>query len=131
MGTIKDRNGKDQTEAEEKNKRQAYTEEPYKKELNDSCNHDGVVTYLKPDILECGQVGLRKHYNKSRRGDGISAELFKILKDDAVKMLHSVQFISVHSVMSDSLRPHGLQHNRPPCPPPTPGVYSNSCPFSW
>ena len=98
MGTIKDRNGKDQTEAEEKNKRQAYTEELYKKELNDSCNHDGVVTYLKLDILECGQVGLRKHYNKSRPGDGISDELFKILKDDAVKMLHSVQFISVHSL---------------------------------
>ena len=98
MVTIKDRNGKDQTEAEEKNKWQVYTEELYKKELNDSCNHDGVVTYLKPDILECGQVGLRKHYNKSRRGDGISAVLFKILKDDAVKMLHSVQFISVHSL---------------------------------
>ena len=53
---------------------------------------------------------------------------FQILKDDAVKLLHSVQFR--HSVMSDSLGPHGLQHTRPPCPSPTPGAYSNSCPFS-
>ena len=100
MGTIKDRNGKDQTEAEEKNKWQAYTEELYKKELNDSCNQDGVVTYLKPDILECevkwdlGSITT----NKARRGDRISAELFKIIKYDAVKMLHSVKFISLHSL---------------------------------
>ena len=79
MGTIKDRNGKDQTEAEEKNKWQAYTEELYKKELNDSCNRDGVVTYLKPDILECevkwdlGSITT----NKVSSGDGIPVKLFQ------------------------------------------------------
>ena len=63
MGTIKDRNSKDLTEAEEIKKWQEYTEEIHKKDLNDPDNHDGVVTHLEPDILECGsQVGLRKHY---------------------------------------------------------------------
>ena len=90
MGTIKDRNGKDLTEAEEIKKRwQEYTE-VYKKGLNDPENHDGVVTHLEPDILECevkwalGSITM----NKTSGDDGIPAELFQILKDDAVKVLH-------------------------------------------
>ena len=67
VGTINDRNGKDLTEAEETKKRwQEYTEELYKKELHDPDNHDGVITHLEPDILECSQVGLRNlHYEQS------------------------------------------------------------------
>ena len=87
MDTIKDRNSKDLTEAEEIKKRwQEYTEEVYKKGLNDSNHHNDVVTHLEPDILECevkwalGSITM----NKASGGDGISAELFKILKDDAV-----------------------------------------------
>jgi len=83
----------DLTEAEDIKKRcQENTEEPYKKDLNDSDNHDGVITHLEPDILECevkralGSITM----NKVRGGDGISVELFQILKDDAVKMLHSI-----------------------------------------
>ena len=91
MGTIKDRNGKDLTEAEDIKKRwQEYTE-LHKKDLNDPDNHDGVITHLEPDILECevkwalGSITT----NKASGGDGILAELFQILKDDAVKVLHS------------------------------------------
>ena len=63
IGTIKDTNGMDLTEAEDIKKRcQEYTEEPYKKDLQDPDNHDGVITHLEPDILKCGQVGLRKHH---------------------------------------------------------------------
>ena len=86
MGTIKDRNGKDLTEAEEIKKRwQEYTE-VYKKGLNDPENHDGVVAHLEPDILECevkwalGSITM----NKASGDDGIPAELFQILKDDAI-----------------------------------------------
>ena len=93
MGTIKDRDTKDLTEAEEIKKRwQKYTQELYKKGLNDPDNHDGMVTYLEPDILECevkwalGSITT----NKASVGDGIPAELFQILKDDAVKVLHSI-----------------------------------------
>ena len=92
MGTIKDRNGKDLTEAEDIKKWQEYTEELYKKGLNDQDNHDGVVTHLEPDILECevkwalGRITM----NKTSGGDGITAEVFQILKDDAVKVLHSI-----------------------------------------
>ena len=93
MSTIKDRNGKDLTEAKEINKRwQDYTEELYKKGLNDLDNHDGVVTHLEPDILECkvkwalGSITM----NKASGGDGILVELFQILKDDAVKVLRSI-----------------------------------------
>ena len=93
MGTIKARNGKDFREAEEiKKKRQEYTEELYEKGLNDPDNHDGVVIHLEPDILECevkwalGSITI----NKASRGDRIPAELFQILKDDAVKVLHSI-----------------------------------------
>ena len=87
MDTIKGRNGKDLTEAEEIKKRwQEYTKELYKKDLHDPDNHSGVVTYLKPDILECkvkwalGSITT----NKASGGDRIPAELFKILKHDAV-----------------------------------------------
>ena len=91
MGAIKD--SKDLTEAEDIKKRwQDYTEELYKKGLNDPDTHEGVVTHLGPDILECevkwalGSITT----NKSRGGDGIPTELFQMLKDDAVKVLHSV-----------------------------------------
>ena len=93
MDTIKDRNGMDLTEAEDIKKRwQEYTEELYKKDLNDPDNHDGVTTCLEPDILECEVkwtlVSITR--NKASGGDGIPAELFQILKDDAVKVLHSI-----------------------------------------
>ena len=90
---IKDRNSKDLTEAEEIKKRwQEYTDELHKSSLNDLHSQDSVVTHLEPDILECEvQWGLRSiTMNKASGGDGIPAELFQILKDDAVKMLYSV-----------------------------------------
>ena len=93
MGTIKDRNGRDLTEAEDVKKRwQEYTEELYKKDLHDPDNHNGVITHLEPDILECEvKWALRSiSTNKSSGGDGIPPELFQILKDDAVKLLHSI-----------------------------------------
>ena len=95
MGSIKDRNGMDLTEAEDIKKRwQEYTEELYKKELHDPDNHDSVITHthLEPDILECeGEWALGSiTTNKASGGDGILVELFQILKDDAVKLLHSV-----------------------------------------
>ena len=92
MGTIKDRNGMDQTEAEDIRKRwQEYTEELYKKDLHDQDNHDGVITHLEPHILECEVKGALGSItmNKASGGDGIPVELFQILKDDAVKVLHS------------------------------------------
>ena len=89
MGTIKDRNDMDLTDAEDIKKRwQEYTEELYKKYLHDPDNHDAVITHLEPDILECkvkwalGSITM----NKASGGDGIPAELFQILKDDAIKM---------------------------------------------
>ena len=92
MGTIKDRNGKDLTEAEDIKKRwQEYTEELYRKGLNPD-NHDDVITHLEPDILECevkwalGSITT----DKASGGGGIPAELFQILKDNAVKVLHSI-----------------------------------------
>ena len=93
MGTIKDRNGMDQTEAEDIKKRwQKYTEELYEKGFNDQDNHNGVITHLEPDILECkvkwglGIITM----NKASRSDGIRAELFQILKDNAVNVLHYI-----------------------------------------
>ena len=93
MGSIKDRNAMDLTEAEDIKKRcQEYMEELYKKDDNHADNHDGVLTHLEPDILECkvkwalGSITM----NKAGGGDGIPAELFQILKDDAVKVLHSI-----------------------------------------
>ena len=93
MGTIKDRNGMDLTKAEEIKKRwQEYTEELYKKGLNDPDNHDGVVTHLESDILVCEVKWALESIttNKASGGDGIPVELFQILKDDAVKVLHSI-----------------------------------------
>ena len=92
MGTIEDRNGMDLTEAEDIKKWQEYIGELYKKDLHDADNHDGVITHLELDILECevkwalGSITT----NKASGGDGIPAELFPILKDDAVKVLHSI-----------------------------------------
>ena len=93
MGTIKDRNGIGLTEAEDIKKRwQEYTEELYKKDLHDPDNHDGVITHLDPDILECEVKWALENIttNKASGGDGIPIELFQILKDDAVKVLHSI-----------------------------------------
>ena len=93
MGSIKDRNGMDLTEAEDiKNRWQEYTKELYKKDLHDPDNHDGVITHLESDILECEvQWALESiTMNKANGGDGIPVELFQILKDDAVKVLHSI-----------------------------------------
>ena len=93
MASIKDRNGRELTEAEDiKERWQEYTEELYKKDLHDPDNHDNVITYLEPDILECEvKWALRSiTRNKASRGDGIPVELFQILKDDAVKVLHSI-----------------------------------------
>ena len=93
MGTIKDRNDMDLTEAENiKERWQEYTEEVYKKDLHNPDNHDGVITHLEPDILECevewafGSITT----NKASEGDGIPVELLQILKDDAVRVLHSI-----------------------------------------
>ena len=93
MSTIKDRNGTGLIEAEDIRKWwQEYTEELYKKDLHDPGNHDGVITHLEPDILECevkkalGSITI----NKASGGGGIPVELFQILKDDAVKMLHTI-----------------------------------------
>ena len=91
MGTIKDRNGMDLTEAEDIKKRwQEYMEELYKKDHNDPDNHYGVITHLEPDVLECKGALRSITTNKVSGGDGIPAELFQILKDDAVKVLHSI-----------------------------------------
>ena len=91
MGSIKDRNGTDLTEAEDiKKRQQEYTEELYKKDLNDPDNHDGLITHRQPNIPGVkSQMDLGKRHKVSG-GDGIPVELFKILKDDAVKVLHSV-----------------------------------------
>ena len=92
MGTTKDRNGMDLTEAEDIKKSQEYTEELYIKDLHDPDNHNGVITHLEPDILEyevkwaLGSITM----NKTSGSDGISVELFQILKDDTVKVLHSI-----------------------------------------
>ena len=92
MGMIKDRNSKDLTEAEEiKNRWQGYTE-LYKKGLNSLDNHDGVITHLEPDILECEVKWVleRITMSKASRGDGIPSKLLQILKHDAVKVLNSI-----------------------------------------
>ena len=93
MGSLKDRNGMNLTEAEDIKKRwQEYTEELDKKDLHDSDNHNGIITHLEPDILECevkwtlGSITT----NKASGGDRIPSELFQILKDGAVKVLHSI-----------------------------------------
>ena len=93
MGSIKDRHGMDLTEAEDIKKRwQEYTEELYKKDLPDPDNHDGMITHLEPDILECEVKWALESIttNKASGGDGIPVELFQILKDGAMKVLHSI-----------------------------------------
>ena len=93
MGSIKDRNGRDLTEPEDIKRRwQEYTEELYKNDLHDPDHHDGVITDLEPDILECEVNWALESItnNKASRSDGIPVELFQILKDDAVKVLHSI-----------------------------------------
>ena len=93
MGTTKDRNGMNLTEADDIKKRwQEYTEELYKKDLHDPDHHDGVITHLEPEILECEVKWALESIttNKASGGDGNPAELFQILKDDAVNVLHSV-----------------------------------------
>jgi len=106
MGLIKDRNGMDLTEAEDIKKRwQEYTEELYKKDLHDPDNHDGVITYLEPDTLECevkwalGSITT----NKASGGDGIPVELFQVLKDDAVKA-YDAQYASKFGKLSSGHR---------------------------
>ena len=92
MGTTKDRSSLDLTEAENIKKWQDYTEELYKKDLLNPDNHDGVITHLEPDILECevkwalGRISM----NKANGGDGIPVDLFQRLKDESVKVLHSI-----------------------------------------
>ena len=92
MGTMKDKNGMDLTESEDIKRWQEYTEELYQKDFNDPDNHDGVITHQEPDILECevkwalGSITM----NKASGGNGIPIELFHILIDDAVKVLHSI-----------------------------------------
>ena len=107
MGTIKDRNGMDLTEAEDMKKSwREHTEEQYRKDLHDPDNYDGVITHLEPDILECEvkwslgmpstmtipkwSLGMPSTTYKASRGDGIPVELIQILKVDAVKVLHSI-----------------------------------------
>ena len=115
MGTIKDRNGMDLTGAENiKKSWQEYTEELYKKDLHDPDNHDGVITHLEPDILECkvkwvlGSITT----NKASGGDGIPVDLFQILKDDAVKMLHSIcQQILENSAVATGLEKVSFHSN--------------------
>ena len=117
MGSIKDRNDMYLTEAEDIKKRwQEYTEELYKKDLQDPDNHKGVITHLESDILECevkwalGNITT----NKASGGDGIPVELFQILNDHAVKVLHSVQFNSVSQSCLTLCNP--MNHSTPGLP---------------
>ena len=92
MGSIKDRNGRDLTEAEDIKEVTRIHRRTVQKDLHDPDNHEGVITYLEPDVLECeakwalGSITV----NKASVGDGIPVKLFQILKDDAVKVLHSI-----------------------------------------
>ena len=114
MGTIKDRNGMDRTEAEDIKKRwQEYTEELYKKDLHNPDNHDGVITHLEPDLLECevkralGSMTM----NKASGGDGIPVELFQSLKDDAVKVLQSMPANLENSAVTTGLEKVSFHSN--------------------
>ena len=164
----------DLTEAEDIKKRwQEYTEKLYKKDLHDPDNHDGVITHLKPDILECEAKWAIESIimNKTSGGDGIPVELLQILKDDVVNVLHSIcqqiwktqqwpqdwktsgfiliskkgnakECANYHTIVlitvqfssvprsCPTLRHHEWQHTTHPCPSPTPGVHSDSCPSS-
>ena len=95
MGSIKNRNGRDLIEAEDiKNRWQEYTQQLYKKDLHDQDNHDGMITHLEPDILECEVKWVLETItmNKASGGDGIPVKLFQILKDDAVNVLANLKF---------------------------------------
>ena len=121
IGTIKNRNGMDLTEAEDvKKKWQEYTEELYKKDLHDPNNHDGVITDLEPDILECEVKWALESItmNKASGGDGIPDELFQILKDDSVKVLHSIcqQIWKTQQWPQDWKRPVSFQSQRKAMP---------------
>ena len=115
MGTIKDRNGMDLTEAQDIKKRwQEYTEDVYKKDIHDPDNHNGVITHLEPDILECevkwvlGNITM----NKAKEGEGIPVGLFQTLKDDAVKVLHSIcQQIWKNSAVATGLEKVSVHSN--------------------
>ena len=105
MGTVKDRNGMDLTEAEDIKKRwQEYTQEQHKKDAHNPDNHDGVITHLEPDIKECEVKSALENItmNKASGGDGFPFELFRILKDDAVKVLHSI----CHRIWKTQQWPH-------------------------
>ena len=115
VGSIKNRNGMDLTEAEDIKKRwQEYIEELYKKDLYDPDNHDGVITHLEPDILECEVKWALESItmNKVSRGDGIPVELFQILKDDAMKVLYSVSANLENSGVATGLKKVSLHSNR-------------------
>ena len=121
MGSIKDRNGMDLIEAEDIKKRwQEYTEELYKKDLHYPDNHNGVITHLKPDILVCEVKWALESIttNKASGGDGSSVELFQILKDDAVKVLHSIcqQFGKLSSGHRTGKRQFSFQSQRKAMP---------------
>ena len=92
MGSIKDKNGMNLIEGEDIKRQQEYREELYKKDLHDPDNHNGVITDLEPNILECEVKWALESIttNKASGYDGILVELFQILKDDAVKVLHSI-----------------------------------------
>ena len=114
MGSIKDRNGMDVTEAEDIKKRwQEYTEELYKKDLHDLDNHDAVITHLEPDILECEVKWTLESMttNKASGRDGIPVELFQILKDDAVKVLHSMPANVENSAVATGLEKVSFHSN--------------------
>ena len=114
MGSIKDRNCMGLTEAEDIKKRwQEYTEKLYKKDLYDPDNHDDVITNLEPDILECEVKWALESIamNKASRGDGIPVELFQILKDDAVKVLHSMPANLENSAVATGLEKVSFHSN--------------------
>ena len=114
MGSMKDRNGMDLTEVEDMNKRWwEYTEELYKKDLQDHDNHDGVITHLEPGIQECEvKWALRIiTMNKASGGDGIPVELFQTLKDDAVKVLHSMSANLGNSAVATGLEKVSFHSN--------------------
>ena len=114
MGSIKDRNGMDLTEAEDIKKRwQEYTEKLYKKDLHDPDNHNGVITHLEPDILECEVKWALESITMSKAsgGDGIPAELFQLLKDDAVKVLHSICQQTENSAVATGLEKVSFHSN--------------------
>ena len=121
MGSIKERNDIDLTEAEDLKKRwQEYTEELYKKDLHDQDNHDDVIINLQPDILKCEVKWALESItmNKASGGDGIQVELFQILKDDAVKVLHSIcqQIWKTQQWPQESKRSVSIQSQRKAMP---------------